>query len=569
MMSIRNMNIRMKLFISYILLCIPTLLVAGVIFQQSKLHIEESTSSFVELYANQICHTLDSHIDSINKLSKSIYYERDIFNYLLHEREYSIAERIYYNTSINRLLSYFILQKPELFGVTITSAEGDVYSMGYNEEVPDSTNLTQEDWYQEITKANGNLIIIPEHPLTYTSLADSSKITSIGRLLKSYLGKSGGVLLFDIESEVLVNSGVTAPLDYNTRVIITTSDHELIYDSSSHNAEPYMILIDNDDFINIHKVTDIYNLNVDIFVSKKELFRPIDKMLGVTFWVVVLSVLAITWFSFSFSNHIAKPILRLTESMHLVESAIYEPIPESNRKDEIGILTRAYNNMVTKIRILIEDVYLAKLNKKEAELSALQAQINPHMLYNTLESIRMRAAINDDMEVSNMVKLLGKMFRFALDHSQSINYISDEINYIETYIQLQNIRYENKFSIHIHMTDEIRNSRIINLVFQPIIENSIIHGFKNKKDDCQIYITGQVINQQIQISIKDNGCGIPCEKVHALNSRFAHDNLPSGSSIGLRNVASRLKLHYGDSHRIIIHSIEGKETTIIFYIPII
>lgn len=566
-MRLIKFNIKAKLIAFYVTFCTILIFVTSIIITKYAVsNLEESTLSFMELSSSQISHNLDTTISNLDNLSKSIYYDSFIFLFLLDSEEYTPIEATKKKLTINQILNRLLAQNTNIFGVNIISAKGEIYNMGYGQELV-LPSITSQHWYDEIIKANGELVITPTHYVPYTSYEDRLKVITVGRVFKDIYSSKKGVLLFDIKPEVLANTVITdfTNHNYDRRVVITTSADEVIFDSEVE-AESFTDLIYNPRYMTKIKHSDTTGLKVYTIINKDQLYRPIEQMQSLVIIIIIISIIVIVIFSFMWSQKISAPIISLSKSMKKVTNGIYETIPDTNQNDEIGILVNTYNIMLVKIKTLIEDVYLAKLNRKEAELSALQMQINPHMLYNTLESIRMKSIINNDLEVSNMIKILGKMFRISLDRSSGPNYIQDEITYVRTYIQLQNIRYENRFILDIDISQAVMCKKIIPMVFQPIIENAINHGFKDKKVNCVIFISGESHDRGVTITISDNGSGMNEKLVEEVIAKLNQNQITS-TSIGLSNIANRLRLNYGDKHEFLIVSKEGVGTTIRLIIP--
>lgn len=520
----------------------------------------------MELYTDQMAQDVNGDLTLINNLSKTIFYNAELFEYLQHSGRYETFDKINFKLEIDKMLYSFVVQTPSIFGITIVTNHKDIHAIGYAQEAIIPELLYQQTWYKDILNSNGEMIITTAHDLPYVDINEHITTITIGRLLITPDGKVGGVLLFDIKPDNLVHSRFKTDFiyAYDAQAVIKNPKGYLYNSDATSDKVPSK---DLSNYIFIKKYLDIFDIEVSTYISKDTLYKENKRMLAITLSIVLVSVLLITFLSFYWSGHLSKPIISLTNVMNRIDSGSYESIEDDGRRDEIGILTNAYNKMVLRIKTLIEDVYVARLNKKEAELAALQTQINPHMLYNTLESIRMKAAINHDKEVANMIKILGKMFRLSLNRTQNINYIFDEINYIDTYIDLQNIRYENRFSLVLDVPDEVMNAQIISLVFQPIIENSINHGFKDKKENCIISIQGRIAHNIITIKIHDNGSGMCQEKLDALNKHLHDDQVLAKGSIGIKNVTSRLRLHYGTNFDIYYESEPLLGTTVTLMIP--
>lgn len=231
--------------------------------------------------------------------------------------------------------------------------------------------------------------------------------------------------------------------------------------------------------------------------------------------------------------------------------------------DEIGSLVHSYNKMIITIRTLIEDVYIGEIKQRQAKFIALQNQINPHMLYNTLESIRMKALVKDDDETADMIKILARMFRLTLNKEGRQHSVRHELEYTANYLQLQNIRFDHSFRLELNIPDEMLDCSIIPLVFQPIVENSINHGFEDYSRIMTITIEGHWTDErEMLLRITDDGAGMSPDKqvqlLAALEGADSHKykledvNDQPEKGLGLQNIAERIKLHYGEKYYLTI-----------------
>jgi two-component system sensor histidine kinase YesM len=228
--------------------------------------------------------------------------------------------------------------------------------------------------------------------------------------------------------------------------------------------------------------------------------------------------------------------------------------------------------MVLKIKHLIEDVYLAELKQQQAKFLALQNQINPHWLYNTLESIRMQAYLSKAPDVAAMIKTLGRMFQLTLSQRDRPNLVADELEYIQVYLHLQNIRFEDRFRLAVQLPEELKQTPIMKLTFQPIIENCIAHGFTDLDREYLIRIDGELLPEAGVVRITDNGAGMDDGQLESVRRQLGQtDRMGAGAetSLGLRNIQERLQLHYGYAYGLSVDSIlhEGTAVTIRFPIP--
>lgn len=247
-------------------------------------------------------------------------------------------------------------------------------------------------------------------------------------------------------------------------------------------------------------------------------------------------------------------------------------IPISNEKDELNFISQSFNDMCEKLDQHIKKSYLAEINQKEAELNqkkaemvALQNQIDPHFLYNTLESIRMKAICNGDKEVGKMLYILAFLFRNQLKEKNIIT-IKSELDYCEKYIEIFKFRYEDKFKFNIECDDELLDKQIIKFTLQPLIENYFVHGIRLEDNDNKLNIKISKEGEDIIIIIKENGRGIPEEKLEVL-TRMINNREELGKSIGILNAHKRIVMNYGEGYGIKIENDICKGTIISVKLP--
>lgn len=241
-------------------------------------------------------------------------------------------------------------------------------------------------------------------------------------------------------------------------------------------------------------------------------------------------------------------------------------------KDELNYIATQFNNMCRDLKKYIEISYLAEMNKREAELSkkkaemlSLQSKINPHFLYNTLESIRMKAISNGNREVGRMLFLLGNLFRNQLKEDDVIT-IGKEIIYCKEYLELFKFRYDDKFNYYIDCEEELLNKEIIKFVLQPLVENYTVHGIRREDYDNELYIHIFKYDNNIKIVIEDNGVGIDKNRIIEINKRIREKDF-SGKSIGIANTHERIMLLYGEDYGVRVDEEFESGTRIILDIP--
>lgn len=289
---------------------------------------------------------------------------------------------------------------------------------------------------------------------------------------------------------------------------------------------------------------------------------------------IIVSYLVITFFAKYFSNRVGE----LRESMHGVSQEQYDVPDTLKGNDEVSQAYQDLKKMVDIIKQKDASMYAARINEERfaaeqqmMEYKMLSSQINPHFLYNTLEAVRMRAIAENDRDVADAIKLLGKSLRYVLENTGTVSVpLQREIDYIGIYIKIIQFRFSDKFTYSLSVEDDLdpQAYSILPLLLQPIVENSIVHGLENsEKGNISITVGEGSENDSISIKIRDDGCGMDSATLEALRSRIAVGGSVPGKSIGLYNINQRIKLYYGSRYGMAVDSMTGAGTVVTVTIP--
>ena len=281
--------------------------------------------------------------------------------------------------------------------------------------------------------------------------------------------------------------------------------------------------------------------------------------------------------SVGISNSVSKPIQKLCRTTELVAKGDFNTRAEFSSGNEISMLNNSFNSMIGQIGNLIEHIKEEQNQLRDTELKLLQAQINPHFLYNTLDTIIWLAEDGKSTQVVSMVTSLSDFFRTVLSDGRDSIRISEEISHIRSYLEIQQFRYSDIMEYEIAIPEEISAYSIIKLTLQPLVENALYHGIKNKRGLGKIIVTGEIIEDVIFLYVSDNGIGMSKEKLGELNRSLSGENnqldLISDSEkelgFGIVNVAERIKLNYGKEYGISYESEYGVGTKVTVTIPVI
>ena len=267
------------------------------------------------------------------------------------------------------------------------------------------------------------------------------------------------------------------------------------------------------------------------------------------------------------ATYFTRPIKKLVDAMQKFGDGDFNVMCTVSSSDEIGLLSRTFNMMVYNINELIEKVYSETMLKQEAELKSLRMQINPHFLYNTLETINWMAREKGVPEVGRMARALGDMMHYTINGTDFTT-VKDEIDNIKNYFMIQQTRYEDRIQFLTQVPEELYSYRIPRLILQPLIENSIIHGVEDMDQGGRIEVRGFLKDNCLHLHVIDNGKGVSQEKIRELLSRESTIPGEGRTSIGARNVNYRLKLYYGEQRGLEIQSIQGVGTEMAIAIPL-
>lgn len=346
------------------------------------------------------------------------------------------------------------------------------------------------------------------------------------------------------------------------------SGSKLLEDDSSRLNKIGHTVISYFDYDNTGNFFQIYVLK-PYSLFNDEISNVIFMYIWYIFLCIVLSVLITLLFSSMFSRRIQF----LKNQMHKVTSGNFVLNEEIRGTDEIFELYQDLKKMVDSMQTLMNDAYKSKiqsesfkLNQVEAEFKALASQINPHFLYNTLETIRMKAYCNDDKETADLVKKLGKFMRRCLEVKNGMVTLESELEFTKSYLELQAARFGDRVSYSIYCEVD-RNYKILPLIIQPIVENAFVHGIEGEKANGKIDIKVFYRSGQVIIEVSDNGQGIPADKLRELLAKLEKNDTSSGKSIGLTNVNKRIKMYHGEQYGLTVETTFGHGTAIRITLP--
>ncbi|MFD1955558.1 sensor histidine kinase [Paenibacillus thailandensis] len=548
--------------------------------------------------------SLDNHVSNVQNITYFIAFNPDIQRFLDEGSAAFESEQRLYETK--RFLQGFTTLYPEIAGILVVSAKGDYLS---NEMYARTDRpLTEEIWYREAVDGKGIFRMLG-HPAgrnvtSHANYKDDEVVSAVRAVLDPDTQRPDGVVLIDLKLRVIAETVRDVRLGKSGFLTVVDASGDTIYaprgnaDAAGFSREP---LLGADSGVFTEEVQGkrmqlIFQKSsftgwttVGVFPLKESVreIRHINAYLvSFVFLLCLLGIAA----SYYLSHSISRPIVQLASFMRKVEEGNMNIRYISKRQDEVGMLGRSFNTMLAQINRLIGQVGEEQRLKREAELRSLQAHIQPHFLYNTLDTIQWLARKDGAVEAAEVVESLSRLFRIGLSKGKEIVPLQSEIDHIESYLRIQKTRYKDKLNYSIDVEAELPELQVLKIMLQPIVENAIYHGIKERRGPGFIRIRAELEQgrRALLLIVEDDGKGMPADRLDALRRMldngalrqdreepaFAADlNAPSpgstGGSYGLANVQERLRLSFGEHYGIALESEIGRGTKVTIRHPII
>ena len=370
----------------------------------------------------------------------------------------------------------------------------------------------------------------------------------------------------------LVGDGVFLPSDnYKNTYGFDANIIKVIQESAQDND--WIHVVNEEGEVLLLKIESLKNSGWKLVavMPETELYGQIDGKLQDFFYVVIVTIIAGLVLSILLARSVTKPIQALTKKINEIEYGELVVDFDTKAGGEVGVLADCLNRLVRQVGQLLVEVKEKESQRRRYELSIVQAQINPHFLYNTLASLKSLVQYDERDRAAHMIDMLIQFFRTGLGRGKMVVALKEEMAHVSSYLEVQSMRYGDKFSYQIEAADEVLGADIIKLTIQPLVENALYHGLKEQDEPGLILISARKEQDKLTIIVFDDGKGIPAKKLEQIKAEIEknfQDN-DTETTYGLRNVHQRIKLKYGDGYGLKIQSVEGEYTQITMSIPYI
>ena len=532
---------------------------------------------------------LDSYFQQIGTLLQISAGNSIIFDALSNNNPTDYSNRLYNKRNIEELLQNTIKIDSKIKDIIIIDDKGFPYDYT-GSSIKQDYNFFKQPWYIKNSKIYFKASYIGLHPQDYyvNSWDGNDAVVSAVIPIMDFMTpekKTYGSMLFSLKvNEIqeltketrLEKTGFFLIMDSNSNIIYKPHDNSNLLSSKEEftkyiqgDSGSFIYKNGKSKFMAVYKTSKVTSWKIVASIPMKEIQGHLDVIRTITLILTIVCILMVIMASIIITGRITKPITKLIKVMGTIEQGNFNEKLYNNSTEEIEVLSSRMDLMIDRINALNHDIYSYQIKSRDASIKALQAQINPHLLYNSLQSIKAMAVYGKTSEISKMVTLLGNLLRYAIYNSEELVAIADEVKHIREYLELQSFRYPGKFDYSIECSDELSQYKTLKLILQPIVENSVLHGLAEKENGI-IQIKIEELDSIIQVQISDNGIGIEEEEVlRIMNYINNPEHQDTSHSIGLKNVNERIQLKFGKPFGIQISSQENNGICIKVSIPII
>lgn len=558
--SLNNMKLRNKLITIYLVIgIIPMVLIILVSTNLMTGILREKERQNIQTYLNQAAYSVDSELMEYNNLSDYISFNDAVAQVFIadYENSYDLYSQI------------VSVIKPQLETVTYfgdSAVQATIYAnidgIKYDNLIIPLDEIKEEFWYsQAYNDVSRQWYVDREKNVVFCvrRMAMLKKQDEVGIF---YVSVDYDKLFEALSNDIGMNCGLFIT-DSNGEVVYNLANFEDKYANSELTYEGLINVDDDSEYTVFYEDLEQTSWRLWLYKPNETIVsdtQPIQTLVYIVIGIgIVTLILGLVWVS----KFITSRISYLKKGMKAAEEGDFNVRLEAEEKDEIGELIRGYNTLLGKTQTLITEVYESKITQKKHEMKALQNQINPHFLYNSLSLINWKALENGSRDISDITLALSNFYRTSLNKGRNTLSVSDEISNVKSYIAIQLVMHDNEFDVEYDIAEEILHYEMLNLILQPIVENAIEHGIDLKQDDerGKIVIKGWREEDKIYISVSDNGVGMDEEKAKAIITQ-------KSKGYGIRNVNERIQLYYGEEYCLDVKSKPGDGTCITVCVPI-
>lgn len=543
--------------------------------------VVENSNETTRKMIQQVNYDIDYYLNTVETTIESIRYSDAIADYFEAPTDRNRMRVAVFMDSL-------LISREDIINIALIHPDGTLVTNDPEGVVKTDVDFTLEPYYVEAIKGEGMQVSSSHVQNILLGQYQWVVSCSSGYNLERD-GANDGVILVDLNFNLIEDMVSRIAIGDKGYIFIIDDNGEMVYHPKREliysgirtekieeilASESGELRVEVDGYLTDYIITDApfssWKIIGKVFVEDINSYR--ESLQSYFFSLIAISLIIAVLLSFILASSILSPVNRLLEGIDTFQTGQLDVDVHVEVENELGLLTTSFNNMTKRIKALVEENKRSERNKRKSELEALQAQINPHFLYNTLDSIVWMGEANRTDEVVKMTSSLAKLFRISINKGQEYISLKQEIEHVESYLTIQKMRYGDKLNYEIDVDPQLLNERIIKILLQPIVENAIYHGIKQLPGEGLVQIrVYKEMNEDgskayMHIEIEDNGLGMDKATIgKLLRGEISSDT--KGSGVGVYNVDQRIKLYYGDDYGMDIKSELFEGTIITLVLP--
>ncbi|AIQ53191.1 hypothetical protein R70331_17760 [Paenibacillus sp. FSL R7-0331] len=575
----RSSSIFVKFSASFLLVgLIPLLALSFFSVQTFSGYVERYTTSNLQQMVLYMSYNLNSAFNQYNEISKLMYtgrYDGYIDSYSRNQTA-NVNDQGQINAiPIDSFLKTLLFSDSYITGVQfVRSSDGRVYSQQKENRSLVADTFARPEWLAAMAADPAKAAVFPAHTDDY--FFDSRKtVFTIGRTLIDTSGrvtrepKVVGTLFLDIDTSLFRQFSEELSLGPKDELYLLDGQNRVYF--SNQDAAPGTVvnpILDDEERITLSQNIPFLEGQVIARIHRGSLFEQLLSARTTVYIAIAICAVVMIVMGAWFSRRLAAPIRELIRQMTVVESGNLDTQLTVNSNDEMGRLAHGFNRMVERLRIHIDEAYVAQIKQKQTELNALKSQIRPHYLYNTLEVIRMNAVDKEAGEVADMILALSDQLKYVIDYGEDRVSLGSELAHLHNYFYIISVRYENRYTLQQDIPPEIDLSwPVLKLSLQPIVENAVQHGLRQKGRGT-VGITVERRADGLAVTVYDDGIGMSREILSQIQRNLEDPGAPS-KNVGLKNVHERIRTSFGEEYGLTVSSREHIGTSVTLLFPVL